>query len=103
MADSGENLSALNTGADGDFLGIKLLKCMQGMGWRGYSMMVALQEASMKDCIGHAEMLSAAKFVCGACFLNLSIWKQERVSYIITNTQDMQNTYNDIMVNCTKV
>ena len=31
-------------------------------GWRSYTMMAALQEASMNDCIGHAGMLSAAKF-----------------------------------------
>ena len=51
-------------------------------------MMVALQEASMKVCIGYAGMLSAVGFACGASFPNLSIWKheRERVCYIIAYT-----------------
>ena len=40
--------------------------------------MAALQEVSMKDCVGYAGILFATKFACGARFLNLSIWKQER-------------------------
>ena len=54
------------------------------MGWRSYTMMAALQEASMKDCIGHASMLSAAEFACGASFLNLFIWKRERESQLLS-------------------
>ena len=43
-------------------------------------MMAILQEVSVKDCIGHAGMLSATRFACRASFLNLSIWKRERES-----------------------
>ena len=41
-------------------------------------MIATLQEASVKDCIGYAGMLSATRFACRASFLNLSIWKWER-------------------------
>lgn len=41
-------------------------------------MIATLQKASMKDCVGHAGMLSAAGFVCGTSFVNFSIWKWEK-------------------------
>lgn len=39
---------------------------------------INIEEVSMKDCNGHAGMLSVTEFACEASFLNLSIWKQER-------------------------
>ena len=65
-------------------------------------MMAALQEASMKVCIGHAGMLSAVGFACGASLLTPS-GNAESVCYIVAYTWNMNNAYINIMVGCTKI
>ena len=50
---------------------------------RCYSKIGALQEASMKDWVSQAGMLSGAGFAFGASSLNLSSWKQDKQSAML--------------------
>jgi len=45
-------------------------------------MMPALQEAIVKDCVGHTGMGSGRVLALGASFLNRSIWKRDNESAI---------------------
>jgi len=49
-------------------------------------MMPALQEAVIKDWVGHTGIESRRMFALGASFLNLSIWKQDSESAISLQT-----------------
>ena len=59
----------------------------------GNSIMLALQEALMKDWVGHAGMRLGCIMDLGASFLNFSIWKWERESTISLHTPETWVTH----------